>query len=192
MYVASNPVRVRMNVVHFLKSDLKDLVILAGVVVLSGIIAVYNLWAALVVLGIGATTVVMSVIQARSAFAEGDACPAIVVDSQQNLIAVHTDLSKGGPSHPVLQILKQPLGRVTGGPFKPGTRLVFAALYNGFPAESNWRGFGGYLVNAGTRDKGVIERVVRRIPETQWAMLEAAVEMMQPPLRPGLYQLDPA
>ena len=190
MYIASNPAQIRIDVVHFLLSDRKDLTVLAVAVVLGGIIAVYNPWAAMFVLGIGVAMGVVSILQARTAFAEGDACPAIVVDPERNLIAVYTDLTKGGPLRPVIKILKQPLGRVTGGPFERRTRLAFAALYNGFPQEPTWRNFGGYLVNAGTRDPEVIERIVRRIPDFQWDVLEGAVASMTAPPKPGLYELN--
>ncbi|MDZ7618794.1 MAG: DUF3239 domain-containing protein [Patescibacteria group bacterium] len=189
MYIASNPAQIRIDVVHFLLSDRKDLILLAGAVAIGGILAVYNPWAALVVLGIGVAMGVISIFQARTAFAEGDACPAIVVDPERNLIAVYTDLTKGGSPRPVVKVLKQPLGRVAGGPFQRRARLAFAALYNGFPQEPTWRNFGGYLANAGTRDEAVIERIVRRIPDYQWDVLEGAVASMATPVKPGLYEL---
>lgn len=190
MYIASNPARIRMDVVHFLVTDRKDLTVLAVAVVFGGLTAVYSPWAAMLVLGIGVAMVVVSILQARTAFAEGDACPAIVVDPERNLVAVYTDLTKGGSLRPVIKIVKQPLGRVSGGPFEPRTRLAFAALYNGFPQEPTWQNFGGYLVNAGTRDLEVVERIVRRIPDCQWDVLEGAVAGMAPPVKPGLYELN--
>jgi hypothetical protein len=45
-------------------------------------------------------------------------------------------------------------------------------------------------VNAGTRDVEVIERIVRRIPDCQWDVLEAAVASMAAPVKPGLYELN--
>lgn len=190
MYIASNPARIHIDIVHFLISDRKNLTILAGAVALGGIIAVYNPWAALVVLGISGAFTMVSILQARTAFAEGDACPAIVVDPERNLVAVYTDLTKGGHLRPVIKILKQPLGRVIGGPFESRTRLAFAALYNGFPQELTWRNFDGYLVNVGTRDQEVIQQIVRRIPDCQWDVLEGAVATMASPPKPGLYELN--
>lgn len=188
MYAASNPADVRVQIVHFLKCDLKDLIILVGAFVLALALIAVDWRASLLVLGIAAIVFGMSVYQAKQTFAEGDACPALVVDVARNLVAVATDLSKGGKPYPVVKVLKQPLGRVTGGPFEEKTRLAFVAMYNGFPQEPRWRNFGGYLVNTGTTSKKAIQRVLDSIADEQWDWLEKAVAKLDEPYTPGLYE----
>jgi hypothetical protein len=189
MYTASNPAKVRLQVGHFLKCDLKDVLILAGAIVLSGIIAIFNWKPALLVLGIGVAVVIFGIFQTKNMFDVGDVCPAMVIDPQRNLVAVATDLSKTGKPHPVVKVLKQPLKRVTGGPFERDARLAFVAMYNGFAQEPRWRDFGGYLVNTGTTDQKAIKKTLRSISDEQWEGLEAAVAELEKPYRPGLYDV---
>jgi hypothetical protein len=189
MYSASNPANVRLEVVHFLKCDLKDVLILVAAIVLSGVIAVFNWKPALLVLGLGVAVVIVSIWQARSMFQVGDVCAAMVIDPQRNLVAVATDLSKSNKPHLVVKVLKQPLSRVTGGPFEQDTRLAFVAMYNGFEHEPRWRDFGGYLINSGTTNAKALKRTLRSISDEQWENLESAVAELEKPYRPGLYDV---
>lgn len=186
-FVASNPARVRVRFGHFLKCDLKDIVILAGAVVLAAAIVAFNWKLSLILLVVAAGIVIFSVIETRNLFANGDVCPAVVVDADRKLIAAFTDLSKAGPEVPAIRILKQPLGRVTGGPFETGTRLAFVALYNGYPQEPRWKGFGGHVVNAGTTSRKTIQRVLNSIPPEEWERLEEGLAQIPEPYRPGQY-----
>jgi hypothetical protein len=188
MSAASNPADVRLDIAHVLKCDLKDLLILAGAVVLGGALLAFDWRASLVAAGIGVAVVLVSIYQTRQAFQEGDVCPAVVLDAKRHLVAVGTDLSKGGKPYPVVKVLKQPLGRVTGGPFEDRARLAFVAMYNGFAHEKRWRNFGGYLVNSGTTNEKTVRRVLRSIEDEQWQWLEAAVEQLDEPYRAGLYE----
>jgi hypothetical protein len=187
MHTASNPANVKVEMVHFLKCDLKDILILVGALVAGGVIAIFSWKPAVIVAGLGIAVFVFSFFQTRQVFSDGDVCPALVVDPKRNLVAVGTDLSKTGEPVPAVKVLKQPLGRVTGGPFEKDTRLAFVAMYNGFKHEPRWRGFGGYLVNSGTTNEKTIRRVLKSIDVEQWEQLEAALDQLDKPYRPGLY-----
>jgi hypothetical protein len=187
MHTASNPADVNVEMLHFLKCDLKDIFILVGALAAAGIIVIFNWIPAAIVAGLGIAVVIFSFFHTRQLFSVGDVCPALVIDPKRNLIAVGTDLSKTGDPVPAVKVLKQPLGRVTGGPFEKHTRLAFVAMYNGFPHEKRWRGFGGYLVNSGTTNEKTIRRVLKSIDQQQWEQLEAALEQLDKPYRPGLY-----
>lgn len=187
-YVASNPARVRVELGHFLKCDLKDVLIVGGSVIAAGIIAVFSWKGALIVLGLGLAMGLFSLFEAKRIFAEGDVCPAIVVDAERSLVAAFTDLSKGGPEVPVIRIFKQPLARATGGPFAKNARLAYVAMYNGYPNEPRWRSFGGYLVNLGTTKKKAIQRVLTSIPGEEWEKLEEGLAQIPAPFKPGQYE----
>jgi hypothetical protein len=187
MHAASNPAKARVEMLHFLKCDLKDIFILVGSLLAAGIIVIFSWKPAVIVAGLGIAVFVISFFQTRQVFSEGDVCPALVVDPKRNLIAVATDLSKTGDPVPAVKILKQPLGRVTGGPFEKNTRLAFVAMYNGFKHEPRWRNFGGYLINTGTTNEKTIRRVLKSIDQEQWEQLEAGLEQLDRPYRPGLY-----
>lgn len=192
MYVATNPANTRVNWLHFLRCDRKDLLILGGAVVLGGVIALFDWRPAIIVLSLAVVVVAMSLSQTRQVFREGDVCPALVVDPGQDLVAVFADLSKGDEPYPAVKILKQPLDRVAEGPFESGARLAFVAMYNGYPREPRWRNFGGYLINTGTTNKKTIKRALRSIPDEQWETFEAALPQLPQPLRPGLYEIGSA
>jgi hypothetical protein len=189
MFAASNPAKVRLMVMHFLKSDLKDLPILGAAIVLSGALLAVNWKLALIVLGLAVFVVVFSIATAKQVFSDGDVCPAMVVDSEGKLVAIFTDLSKTNRPHYVVKVMKQPLNRLPAGPFPEGKRLAFLASYNGYPQEPIWKGFGGYLVNTGTTSKKSIERVVSSIPDEQWKRLKQAVGQLEDPLKPGMYEV---
>jgi hypothetical protein len=59
---------------------------------------------------------------------------------------------------------------------------------NDLPArEPRWRNFGGYLINSGTTNEKTIRKAVKSIADEQWEQLEAALEQLDKPYRPGLY-----
>ena len=153
MYVAGNPGRVRINYGHFYRCFPKEWVtwLLVGSVGLTLLAVDVRLGA--IVSGIAAAVFVFGSKQWKELFADCDVCPAVVVDVERNLVAVYTDLSKGGEPYPVVKIVKQPLNQAAGGPFKRGTRLATVASYNGYAYEPNWRNFSPFLVNCGTRSK---------------------------------------
>lgn len=188
-YSASRPAKVKVELMHFLKCDGKDLIVLAVALVAGALLLPLSWKPALIVAGIGLFVFLVSIFQTPSVFAEGDTCPAIVVDTERRLIAVLTDLAKAGSPMPVVKIMKQPLGRVTSGPFKKGTRLAFVAMYSGQPAARSWSNFGGYLVNAGTTSAKVIQRVVQSIPDEDWDALVTALRQLEQPFQPGLYDV---
>jgi hypothetical protein len=189
VYAASNPANVKVQIGHFLKCDLKDLIILVVALVLAAVIAIFNWKPALIVLGIGLVVPVMSVFTAKQVFAEGDVLPALVIDGDRNLVALLVDLSKGGKPIWAVKVLRQPLGRVTGGPFETGTRLAFVGLYNAPPSATQWKNVGGYLVNAGTTSGKTIKRVVASITDEQWSRLKKAVRTLEEPYATGLHEL---
>lgn len=185
---ASNPAKIKVQLGHFLKCDLKDVIILVASVLLAAAVVAFSWKLALILLLLGPGVAIYSMFEARKVFAEGDVCPAIVIDADRNLIAAYADLSKTEDEYPVIKVLKQPLGRVAGGPFKNGTRLALVAMYNGFPQEPNWRSFGGYLANAGTTKKKVVQRVVNSVPEADWQRLEDGIAQLEQPYSKGQYE----
>lgn len=189
MHVASNPANARVMVMHFLKCDLKDLIILVAGIVLCGALLAVNWKLALILLALAVIVVGMSIATAKQVFSDGDVLAAMVVDPERKLVAVCGDLSKTGRPHYVVKVLKQPLGRIPGGPFPEGKRLAFVAMYNGFPKEAVWRGFGGYLINTGTTSMKTIKRVVSSIPEKEWTRLERALDKLEDPLKTGVFEI---
>jgi len=189
MSYASNPAKTKVMMMHFLKCDLKDLIILVGGIVVGAALILVTWKLAVIIMATAVVMFFMSISSAKTIFSEGDLCPGIVVDQQRNLIAVFTDLSKTNEPHCVVKVLKQPLGRLPGRPFKEGKRLAFVAMYNGFPKDPIWKNFGGYLINTGTTSKKAIHRALESISEKEWKRLERAVDRLEDAPEKGLFEV---
>ena len=188
--VASNPAGVRVDLLHFLKCDGKDLIVLAGALLIGGVVAAFDWKIALLIIGIGGFVAIASMVSAPEIFREGDVCPAVVVDPDRQLVAVMANLSKTARGAPVIKILRQPLRRAVQRPVKRGTRLAFIAMYNGRPSAPAWANFGGYLVDSGTRSTKAIQRVLSNISEPEWERLLSSMSSMKKPFQPGLYDMS--
>lgn len=187
--VASNPAGVSVQLGHFLKSDGKDLIILVVALALGAALLAVNWKPAAIVAGIGTFVFLFSALSAKDIFKSGDVCPAVVVDSDRQLVAVMTDLAQGGKSLPVVKVLAQPLRRAVQGPVKKGTRLAFVAMYAGQPGQRAWNNFGGYLINTGTSNQKAIQRVLASISDAEWSRLMTAVKGLETPYRTGLFDV---
>jgi len=189
-YVASNSAGLKVDIFHFLKTDGKDLILFAVALLVGGAVASVNWKVGLTIMGIGAFVPLSSVFSVPTIFREGDVCPAVVIDPDRQLVAIFTNLSKGGRPKPVVKVLKQPLRRAVKKPVKKGTRLAFIAMYNGFAGSPNWANFGGYLADVGTGSSKAIQRVLSSISETDWENVLTAVKGLKQPYREGLFDVQ--
>ncbi len=191
--LASNPARLRISAWPWLAANSSTIYVALSV-------AVVGLAVVFIKFPIGAVLLVSSGIflfneirEAKLKFYGGDVCPGIVLSAQQNLVAVYTDLSAMGRQrpYPVIQILKQPLGRMTTGPAYDGMRVATAALYYGDAKAAAWKNFWPEVINCVVHDPAEIERVFGSISEQEWQKLEACLAQM-PETKLGLHHLSPA
>ena len=124
-------------------------------------------------------------------FWHGCVCPAVVVSDDPYRVAVSTDLTTGVGEYPVIKVLGQPLGEMTGGPPKPGTPLATVALYSGNVGSDHWDDFEPKVINCVSTDQAAIERVLQGIPEDEWQALQHGLAQLSRPLKPGLYPVEP-
>lgn len=110
----------------------------------------------------------------------GCLCPAVVVSSERQLVAVYTDLSAGYGSYPVVKVLCQPLRRMTGGVPSKGTRLAAIAFYSRGKNPEYFKMFDPKVVNCATTSQSKINSASRSIPDDEWEALLNAVEKYSP------------
>ncbi len=124
-------------------------------------------------------------------FRGGCICAAQVVSVHPFLIAVSSDLSKGGGSQwPVIKILPQPLERVPGSQFQVGDRLVTVAMYRKSPPQlPHWKDFEPIAAVCVTADPQELSRMraVLDADPKEWEQLAQNLARVSTPRTPGLY-----
>jgi hypothetical protein len=126
----------------------------------------------------------------RQKFLAGDVNPGVVVSDSPYLVAVLFDMAKGRGTRPAVKVVRQPLGRMTGGPAKVGDRLATVSLYGGDVGGGDaWGDAYPTVINCATANETDVARVQRSISRADWARLDAAVARLPTPQTPGLYTL---
>lgn len=189
---ATNPAMLKLSAWQWLAANPSAIYVALGM-------AVVGLAVMFIKFPIGAVLLASSVIflyreirEAKQKFFGGDVCPGIVLSAEQNLVAVYTDLvAAGSRPYPVIQIMKQPLHRMTTGQAYDGMRVATAALYLGDVKADAWRNFWPEVINCVVHDPTEIERVLGSISETEWQMLDACLAQI-PEAKLGLHHISPA
>lgn len=120
----------------------------------------------------------------------GCANPGVVVDVDQGLVAVITDLDCGiGEEHWVIKITKHPLSKMTGGPGQDGMRLGTVAGYAGDPNKGHWDTFEPWVVNCLTRDKKRVKKVLSTFSARDWALLNEGLKEVPTPYKAGQWRV---
>ena len=189
---ASNPAMLKLSAGQWLAANPSTIYVALGM-------AVVGLAVVFIKFPIGAVLLVSSGIflyreirEAKQKFFGGDVCPGIVLSAEQNLVAVYTDLvAAGSRPYPVIQIMKQPLHRMTAGQAYDGMRVATAALYLGDVKAPAWKNFWPEVINCVVHDPTEIERVLGSISEREWQMLDACLAQI-PEAKLGLHHISPA
>jgi hypothetical protein len=190
---ASNPAMLRISAWQWLAANPSTIYVYLGT-------AVVGLAVVFIKFPIGAVLLVSAVIiffneirEAKMKFFGGDVCPGIVLSAEQNLVAVYAELGTGNADrpYPAIQIMKQPLHRMTTGQACDGMRVATAALYYGDAKAPAWKNFWPEVINCVVHDPAEIERVFGSISEQEWQMLDACLAQI-PEAKLGLHHISPA
>src|SRR5439155_6287057 len=189
-YVAGNPARVRIHLLHYTICHPNNLIIAAvSLIVGAGGALIASHPAPLILSGVGVWMFFRGLARARAKFRSGDVCPGTVVSERPYRIAVYTDLStRGSNNRPAILIKRAALGRMTGGAPAIGARLATVALYQGFGNEDAWRNFDPTVLACASTDAADIARVTASIPPSHWRQLDAALARLTG-RKEGLYKL---
>ena len=130
----------------------------------------------------------MSFVQA--AMADGDTCPATIIDADQEWIAVWADMrSTPGGCVPAIKIMQIPLKRSGYQPTED-VRLTTVSTYYGEGASGNWDDLRPIPVICATTDKKQIVRSLLSVPANEWEALKAGLQKVPKPYRVGLFFLE--
>ncbi len=188
---ASNPGDLRVNYVRYFLAFPDRPLVLAAVLLGALALAWWVHWGFWILAGLAALVNLFFWYGVRMHFRYGCVNPARVVATDPYLVAVVTDLNTGGGGNwDVVKILRQPLGRMTGGPPALGDRLATVALYRGNVDASHWDDFFPKVVNCVTTDEAEIERVFRSLGPQEWKELDEGLRQVPRPYEPGLYRVD--
>lgn len=120
----------------------------------------------------------------------GCANPGVIVDADNGLVAVITDLDCGiGEEHWTIKIVKAPLARMAGGPPEDGARIGTVAGYMGDGSKGHWDTFEPHPVNCITRDLKRIRKVMATFSERDWALLQEGLKEVPTPYKEGQWRV---
>ncbi|WP_254513317.1 DUF3239 domain-containing protein [Anatilimnocola floriformis] len=189
---ASNPGMLRMSMLKYLMSFPKWPIIWMSLLLISLLLGYFTCfgWIMAVlflVMNIGYWRVT------RNKFVAGCINPGVVVSLDPPLVAVLTNLNKGGSDTDwnYIRILNQPLNSMTGGPPQIGQRLAAVALYT--PSDDacpHWEYFSPTVVNCVTWNAREIQRVQNSIEASDWDELSRGLKQLPQPPAEGLFKVE--
>ena len=190
-YAASNPCRLKVELLHFYKCVPTELMSFVVAPLLIGGIIIATDKVPFPYFVAPAISVAVAIALLRFPFwlfQSGNVCPAIVIDAEQQLIAVFTDLTKGDDSYPAVFVTSAPLKKMTGGPFQRGNKICFATGYLGGNSDS-WEQIKGYPINCGTTSSKQIENRLKTLSDEDWLEAEQVIANLSKPYKKGLIRL---
>ena len=126
----------------------------------------------------------------QAAMADGDTCPATIIDADQEWIAVWADMrSTPGRCVPAIKIMRIPLKR-SGHSATGDARLTTVSTYVGEGTSGHWDDVRPIPVICTTTDKQQIARSLASVPANEWESLRAGLQKVPKPFRIGLYFLE--
>jgi hypothetical protein len=122
----------------------------------------------------------------------GDANPGVLVRVDPPLVAVLTDMSKGGEGDWRLRVVDELPAREWGDPPVAGTRLATVGLYHEGDDDRapSWGRFDPLTVEPVTAAAEDAVRLMESFEPEEWRRLERAADAVAP-VRAGLYEVPP-
>lgn len=188
---ASNPGMFRVSLLHYSRAYPKWPLVWFGGLVLSLLLCIVSLWFTISAAFFAfATWFYFNSV--KSQFVAGCVNPGIIVSLQPPLVAVYTDLTKGGSEFPVVKIQQHPIHRMCTGPAEKGQKVTTVAFYESMEEElEHWTDFRPRLTACATGDRRIVQKQLQSIETEDWAHLKAAISQVPKPLTPGLYRYYP-
>jgi hypothetical protein len=155
-------------------------------------VAVLESMPALGLLGLGASVLLMMYwFRVKALGIRGLACAAQVVSAKPYRIAVYADLSRGAEEGfwPVVKVVRQPLGRMHGGPPAVGDLLTTVVSFRAAPRGAEyWADLSAVPAACLTRNSEALGQLADSIPKQQWIRLKNALAKIKRP-QEKLYKL---
>ncbi len=93
-YEASNPGNVRIQYLHLLLYDQLSIGFTLVLLLIGGVVAVFHLYAGLIVMGLGVVSTFQSLGTAKQCLEPGDVLPALVIDPKRKFVATMANMQK--------------------------------------------------------------------------------------------------
>ena len=188
---ASNPGKFKASILQYSKAYPKWPMIWFGGLFASIIMCIVTPWF-LIVAAFFAFATWFYCTQLRTQFIAGCVNPGIIVSIQPPLVAIYTDLAKGGNKFPVVKIEAHPIHRMSTGAAEQDQKITTVAFYESMEDElEHWTDFIPRLTACATSDRRIIQKQLKSIESDDWANLKAALSQVPKPLTPGLYRYYP-
>ncbi len=187
---ASNPGMFRVSYLRWIRAFPKWVIIWHSLLVLSLVLTVLVHWAFGILFLMLAYAVYIYWHRVKYQFISGCVNPGQVVSIHPPLVAVVTDLTKGGPSCLVAKVVRQPLSCMAGGPPQIGQRVATVAFYNEVNSGlDHWDDFEPVVADCVTGNHDDLARVLASIDQESWQELQTAIPQIPTPPQPGLYRI---
>lgn len=188
---ASNPGMFRVSLLHYSTAYAKWPFIWFGGLVISLLLCIVSLWF-LIMAAFFAFATRFYFRLVKSQFVAGCINPGIIVSLQPPLVAVYTDLSKGGDEFPVVKIEQHPIHRMCTGAAEQGQKVTTVAFYESMAEElPHWTDFRPRLTACATTDRRIVQKQLKSVEAEDWIHLKRAISEVPKPLEPGLYRYYP-
>ncbi|MEP3479265.1 MAG: DUF3239 domain-containing protein [Fuerstiella sp.] len=188
---ASNPGKFKASILQYSKAYPKWPMIWFGGLFASIIMCIVTPWF-LIVAAFFAVSTWFYCNRLKTQFVAGCVNPGIIVSTQPPLVAVYTDLTKGGSEFPVVKIEAHPIRRMSTGAAEKGQKVTTVAFYESMEDElEHWTNFTPRLTACATSDRRVIQKQLKSIESDDWASLKDALSQVPKPLTAGLYRHYP-
>jgi Protein of unknown function (DUF3239) len=127
----------------------------------------------------------------QSLFSGGDANPGLVVGLNPTLIAVNTDLTKGYGKFPIVKITPTPLTKIQNRDLQLGDKIATIALYTAYANNEipHWADFSPIPVNLGVTNQSIIENMMTKFHNDDWAELERSTQALTKPYQIGTFKV---
>ena len=187
---ASNPGMFRVSYLRWFKAFPKWVLIWHSLLIASLLMTIFVHWAFAILVLFFAWAVRLYWHRVKYQFISGCVNPGQVVSLRPPLVAVVTDLTKGGSDCLVAKVLQQPLAKMAGGMPSLGQRVATVAYYNEINSElDHWDDFEPIVADCVTGNREDLSRVLASIDQESWQELQLGLTQIPSPPQPGLYRI---
>lgn len=187
---ASNPGMLRVSRWRWFKAFPKWPIIWHGLFLASLVLGIVVHWSIFLPAAFFAYCCYFYWNRVKSQFIAGCVNPGQVVSVNPPLVAVLTNLTKGGTDCNVIKVLRQPLSKMIDGEPSIGQRVATVAFYNSYNDElDHWDDFDPVVVDCVAAEQADITRVLSSIESDDWQELADNLPQIPSPPVPGLYRV---
>ena len=123
----------------------------------------------------------------RDMYLSGALLPAIVIDANQDLIAVLTDLTLGIGKYPIIKIQKLKIPKEKR---VANTKLAVAGQYYNTKKYKHWNFFRPLILYSGMKNPDLHDEKIKQIPTAEWVELTSKIKNFNGEFKAGYYPIN--